>query len=61
MDKELELLLDEIRQVRWELASGAYAGCSDETINNVVGHLMELEEQAEEITASLINPEDLPF
>lgn len=61
MNARLEEILNEIHQIEWNLVSGAYAHYSDEMMTPVVDRLFSLKNQAEEITASLINPEDLPF
>ncbi len=44
-------LTEEIDQTRWELASGAYSGCSDESIKRIWDYLIELDAEVNELMA----------
>ena len=42
-------LQEEIDMLRWELASGAFAGCTDTQLDNIHNQLTALEEELEEL------------
>ena len=50
----LEQLRDEIDMIRWELANGCYAGCTDEAMCSIANYIADLEAQCDELTSNVI-------